>query len=71
MGLESLWEEGWDLMQGRAGHLAAQEAPDQAPPREGLNVRAGRNLGEYPVQPLHFTDGKSEGMCLALSLTGG
>lgn len=77
MGLGSLWEEEWDLSRGGRGTwrprklLNTEAGPGQAPPREGLNVRAGRNLGEYPVQPPHFTDGKSEGMCLALSLTGG
>lgn len=74
MGLESLWEEGCELMLGGRGTwrprklLNTEAGPDQAPLREGLKVKAGRNLGDYPVQPPHFTDGESEGMCLALSL---
>lgn len=50
--------------------LNTEAMPDHAPLRNGLNVEAGRNLGYYPVQPPHFTDRKSEGMCLALGLTG-
>lgn len=62
---------------GVGGHLEAKEAPahrgrpDQAPLREGVDVRAGRSRGDYLVLPPHFTDGKSEGVCLALSLPGG
>lgn len=58
-GLRKMWE----------GCLEAR--PDHAPLRDGLSVGAGRSRGNYPVLSPQTTEDKSEGLCLALGLTGG
>lgn len=76
MGVESLREEGWGLMQGWERCLAAKDVPDHrgrpdCTTQGRLECESWQEPGGDPVQTPHFTDGKSEGMCLALGLTGG
>lgn len=52
-------------MGGVPGGQGAPEHGGQAWPRttqgeDGLNVEAGRHLGDYPAQSPQFLDGKSE-----------